>query len=131
MMDKCLTIEQARMLSPLQLAYMGDAIHSLIVRQHLLKQNLNVKKMHLKSVQAVRAVNQSKIMERLMYILTEEELSIARRGRNAHPHHGGPKGATGSEYAGATGLEALLGFLYMTGNQQRLDELTPFLLPED
>lgn len=131
MMDETLTIEQARMLSPLQLAYIGDAVHALIVRRYLLSRNMPVKKMHQLSVRAVCAVNQNKAMESILFLLSEEELSIAKRGRNAHPHHGGPKGATTSEYANATGLEALIGFLYITGNSERLTELTPYLLPED
>ncbi len=131
MMKKVLTIEQARMLSPLQLAYVGDSVHTLIVRNHLLLKDLNVKKMHLKSVQAVCAVNQSKVLESMMPLLTEEEMALVKRGRNAHAHHNGPRNASTSEYAGATGLEALLGFLYLTGNDERLNEFTPYLLPED
>lgn len=131
MMKKVLTIEQARMLSPLQLAYVGDSVHTLIVRNHLLLKDLNVKKMHLKSVQAVCAVNQSKALESMMPFLTEEEMALVKRGRNAHAHHNGPRSASTSEYAGATGLEALLGFLYLTGNDERLNEFTPYLLPED
>lgn len=130
-MKKVLTIEQARMLSPLQLAYVGDSVHTLIVRNHLLLKDLNVKKMHLKSVQAVCAVNQSKVLESMMPLLTEEEMALVKRGRNAHAHHNGPRSASTSEYAGATGLEALLGFLYLTGNDERLNEFTPYLLPED
>ncbi len=119
------------MLSPLQLAYMGDSVHSLLVRQHLLQRNLNVKQMHLKCVQAVCAVQQSLALEKLLPLLSEEELAIVKRGRNAHAHHGGPKSATVSQYAGATGLEALLGYLYITRNIQRLQDFLPYLMPED
>lgn len=131
MTTETLSFEQARMLSPLQLAYIGDAVHALIVRRHLLEKNMPVKKMHQLSVRAVCAVSQNKAMEAILPLLSQEELSIAKRGRNAHPHHGGPKGATTSEYANATGLEALIGFLYITGNSERLFQLTPYLLPED
>ncbi len=131
MTTETLSFEQARMLSPLQLAYIGDAVHALIVRRHLLEKNMSVKKMHQLSVRAVCAVSQNKAMEAILPLLSQEELSIAKRGRNAHPHHGGPKGATTSEYANATGLEALIGFLYITGNSERLFQLTPYLLPED
>lgn len=131
MMNKALSPEQARMLSPLQLAYVGDSVHTLIVRNHLLLKNLNVKKMHQKSVQAVCAVNQSRILENLLPLLSEDELSLVKRGRNAHAHHNGPKSASTSEYAGATGLETLLGYLYLTRNEERLNEFTPYLLPED
>lgn len=119
------------MLSPLQLAYIGDAVHALLVRNDLLVQNLQVKKMHQKSVQAVCAVHQSKVFEKLLPLLDEDEFSIAKRGRNAHTHHATPKGASTSEYANATGLEALIGYLYVTGNFQRLTAFIPYLLPED
>lgn len=131
MMNEQMTLEQARMLSPLQLAYIGDSVHAMIVRLYLLKKNLNVKKMHQLSVQTVCAVNQSNILEKLLPLLTEDELAIVKRGRNAHAHHTGPKSASVSQYAGATGLETLLGFLYVVGNQERLASLTPYLLPED
>lgn len=130
MMEHAITLEQARMLSPLQLAYIGDAVHALIVRRYLLDKNMQVKKMHLLSVRAVCAVSQNKAMEAILPLLNEEEIGIFKRGRNAHPHHGGPKGATTSEYANATGLEALIGFLYVTGNTERLSQITPYLLPE-
>lgn len=130
MMEHAITSEQARMLSPLQLAYIGDAVHALIVRRYLLDKNMHVKKMHLLSVRAVCAVSQNKAMEAILPLLDEEEIGIFKRGRNAHPHHGGPKGATTSEYANATGLEALIGFLYVTGNTERLSQITPYLLPE-
>lgn len=130
MMEHAITSEQARMLSPLQLAYIGDAVHALIVRRYLLDKNMQVKKMHLLSVRAVCAVSQNKAMEAILPLLDEEEIGIFKRGRNAHPHHGGPKGATTSEYANATGLEALIGFLYVTGNTERLSQITPYLLPE-
>lgn len=131
MLKETLTIEKARMLSPLQLAYVGDAVHSLIVRQHLMANNIPVKKMHQLSVRAVCAVSQNKALEALMPLLTEDELAIAKRGRNAHAHHGGPKSASVSEYAGATALETLIGFLYLTGNTERLSQFAPYLLPED
>lgn len=125
------TQEQARMLSPLQLAYIGDCVHAMLVRRHLLNKNLNVKKMHKMSVQAVCAVQQSKTLDALLPLLSEEETAIVRRGRNAHAHHGAPKGATVSEYAAATGLEALLGYLYLTGQNERLTCLLPHLIPEE
>ena len=67
----------------------------------------------------------------LARILTEEELSIVKRGRNAHAHHSAPKSASTQQYAGATGLEALLGYLYLTGQIDRLTELSPYLQAED
>lgn len=119
--------EEARMLSPLQLAYVGDSVHALLVRTRLLQKNLPVKDMHRASNEAVSAVSQAKELARLLPLLSEEETAIVRRGRNAHPHHGAPKSASVGEYAEATGLEALLGYLYLTGQSGRLRELEPYL----
>lgn len=126
-----LSKEEARMLSPLQLAYVGDSVHALLVRTHLIGKNLKVKDMHGKANQAVNAVSQYQALNALLPILTEEETAIVKRGRNAHPHHGAPKSATVGEYAGATGLEALLGFLYLTGDLERLLSLAPYLYAEE
>ena len=123
-----LSPEQARMLSPLQLAYVGDSVHALIVRTGLLQKNLLVKDMHRASNEAVSAVSQAKELTRLLPLLTDEEADIVHRGRNAHPRHSAPKSASTADYAGATGLEALLGYLYLTGQNGRIQELTPFLV---
>ena len=122
-----LTPEKARMLSPLQLAYIGDSVHALLVRTGLLQKNLPVRDMHKASNEAVSAVSQAKELARILPLLTEEEMDIVRRGRNAHPHHSAPKSASTADYAGATGLEALLGYLYLTGQSERILELTPYL----
>ena len=126
-----LTPEEARMLSPLQLAYVGDSVHALLVRTHLLQKNLLVKDMHRAANEAVSAVSQARELARLLPMLSEEEAAIVRRGRNAHPHHGAPKSASVGEYAEATGLEALLGYLYLTGQSGRIRELEPYLQGEE
>lgn len=126
-----LTPDEARMLSPLQLAYVGDSVHALLVRTHLLQKNLLVRDMHRASNEAVSAVSQAKELMRLLPMLTEEEIAIVRRGRNAHPHHGAPKSASVGEYAEATGLEALLGYLYLTGQSGRIREIEPYLQGEE
>ncbi len=118
-----LSREAARMLSPLQLAYIGDGVHALLVRTRLMEENLPVRGMHTAATQAVNAVSQSKALSALLPRLTEEELLIVKRGRNAHAHHSAPKSATVGEYANATGLEALLGFLYLIGDMDRLGEI--------
>jgi len=123
--------EEARMLSPLQLAYVGDSVHALLVRTRLLQKNLLVKDMHRASNEAVSAVSQARELARLLPILSEEEAAIVRRGRNAHPHHGAPKSASVGEYAEATGLEALLGYLYLTGQSGRIRKLEPYLQGEE
>lgn len=126
-----LSPEEARMLSPLQLAYVGDSVHALLVRTHLMEKNLPVKDMHRASNEAVSAVRQAKELARLLPLLTEEEADIVRRGRNAHPRHSVPKSASHADYAGATGLEALLGYLYLTGRNERIQALMPFLQGEE
>ena len=126
-----LTPEEARMLSPLQLAYVGDSVHALLVRTHLLQKNLLVKDMHRAANEAVSAVSQARELARLLPRLSEEEAAIVRRGRNAHPHHGAPKSASVGEYAEATGLEALLGYLYLTGQSEKIKELLPYLQGEE
>ena len=123
--------EEAQMLSPLQLAYVGDSVHALLVRTHLIEKSLLVRDMHAAANHAVSAVSQYRAMQALQPLLTEEEGAIARRGRNAHPHHAAPKSASAGEYAGATGLEALLGYLFLTGQEARLMELLPYIQAEE
>ena len=125
------TREEALMLSPLQLAYVGDSVHALLVRTRLIQKNLLVKDMHARANHAVSAVSQYHALQALTPLLTEEERDIAKRGRNAHPHHGAPKSASVGEYAGATGLEALLGFLFLTGQTDRINEIMPYLQGEE
>lgn len=131
LLSPCLSPQEAKMLSPLQLAYVGDSVHALMVRVKLIGDNLKVKDMHVAATKAVNAVSQAKALHACMECLTEEELSIVKRGRNAHARHSAPKSASTQEYAGATGLEALLGFLYLTGNFPRLLELAHYLYGED
>ena len=130
-LSPCLSPEDARMLSPLQLAYVGDAVHGLMVRVKLAGDNLKVKDMHIAATKAVNAVSQSQALQCCAPLLTEEELSIVKRGRNAHAHHRAPKSASTQQYAGATGLEALLGYLYLTGNFARLMELSHYFYGEE
>ena len=126
-----LSAEEARLLSPLQLAYVGDSVHALMVRARLIEKRLKVRDMHLASNRAVSAVSQARAAQAILPLLTEEEAAILRRGRNAHPHHAAPKSASTGEYAGATGLEALLGYLFLTGQTDRLLTLFPYLQAED
>ena len=125
-----LSRDEARLLSPLQLAYVGDSVHALLVRSYLIRRGLLVKDMHDAANRVVSAVSQYHAMQALLPLLTPEEEDIARRGRNAHPHHGAPKSASVGEYAGATGLEALLGYLFLTGQEERLHALLPYILPD-
>lgn len=128
---KPLSEAEARMLSPLQLAYIGDAVHSLMARRRAVDRGLSAHAMHLFATHAVNAVAQSKTLMALLDRLTEDERELVRRGRNAHARHMPPKSASHAEYTSATGLEALLGFLYLTGNSERLQMIEQALFAED
>lgn len=110
-------------LSPLALAFVGDAVFSLYIREMLVsKANMPAGKLHTLSVQWVNASSQADGMRKILPLLTEEELGVFKRGRNAHTSHT-PKNQSGCDYHWATGFEALLGYLYLKGESQRLGEL--------
>lgn len=120
-----------RALSPLVLAYVGDAVFELHVRERLVRRGLGkVNELHREAVGVVRATAQAQTISRLMDSLSDEEKDIVRRGRNAK---GGPapKGAEIQEYRYSTGFEALLGYLYLSGQRARLAELLDMALPAE
>ena len=121
--DKTFTEKEALQLSPLQLAYIGDTVWELMVRQRLVFMKLNVHHMHSICVDSVNAHAQSEALELIAGALTEKENEIVRRGRNAHTRHPVPRNQDPGDYGSATGFEALLGFLYVTGNDQRIIEI--------
>ena len=109
--------------SNLGLAHIGDGVYELLCRSYLCaKGEHTVDRLHKDTVQLVKAPTQAKFADKLLPHLNEEELSFYRRGKNAHVH-AVPKGATPAEYAKATGLEALLGALYLSGQTDRINEL--------
>ena len=112
--------EDARLLNPLQLAYIGDTVWDLMIRSRLAFQRLNVRHMHQRAIQSVNAHAQAVALTRVEHALQESEAEIVRRGRNAHAKHPCPKNQDPADYAAATGLEALMGYLYMTGQDARL-----------
>lgn len=108
--------------SPLGLAYIGDVVYEMLVREHMIaKANMPVNQLHRKTVAWVCASAQSQAVELLLPILTEEETAIYKRGRNANSHV--PKNGNVLEYHRATGLEALFGYLYLSGETTRIEEL--------
>jgi ribonuclease-3 family protein len=115
-------------LNPLQMAYVGDTVHDLYVRSMLLSRGMTVGKMHKQAVRMVSAGAQAKMLAAIEPELTSEEADAARRGRNSQAKHAAPKHADPADYAHATGLEALWGYLYLSGQAKRLDELIKLAL---
>ncbi|HAQ63552.1 MAG TPA: ribonuclease III [Ruminococcaceae bacterium] len=116
-------MENANRYNTLTLAFLGDAVYSLMVRERLVKNSsLAAGKLHRMSVDEVNAKAQSEGAKKLLPILNDEETDIFKRGRNAHPHHS-PKNQSEGDYHYATGLEALFGYLYLEGKTDRLNEL--------
>ncbi len=121
-MEKTLTPAQARQYSPLALAFLGDSVYEVLVREYLLLQaNQPAAQLHEKKVTLVCAGFQAKAAERLLPLLTEEEQGVYRRGKNAN--NTVPRSATPRTYHMATGLEALFGFLHLIGAEARTAEL--------
>ena len=120
--------KDVRELNPLQMAYVGDTVHDLYVRSMLLSRGMTVGKMHKQAVRMVSAGAQARMLERIEAELTPDEADAARRGRNSQAKHAAPKHADPADYAHATGLEALWGYLYLSGRMQRLDELMKMAL---
>ena len=111
-----------KQLSHLTLAFVGDAAFELFVRERLVcLANCPVKKLHQNAVVQVRCQAQAKFMELLMPILTEEEIAVFKRGRNANTSI--PKNAEPADYHAATGFEAMFGYLYLKGEIDRLRQL--------
>ena len=120
-----------RTYSPLTLAYIGDAIYDLIIRTMIVRQgNTQVNKLHRHASSLVKAGAQSKMMELLEPDLTEEELAVYKRGRNAHSPTMA-KHATMADYRRATGFEALMGYLYLKEDYSRIVELVRKGIPEE
>ena len=110
-------------LSPLVLAYIGDAVFELMVRGYVLKDgNAPVNKLNKKSRNIVNAGSQSEMYEKLKDVLTETEMAVMKRGRNAKSFTTA-KNQSVSDYRRATGVEAIFGYVYLSGNLERLKEL--------
>ena len=116
-------INDAKLLSPLVWAYVGDSVYELFVRTKLTN-NSNAKphKLHIESIKYVKAKSQSEILKKIMDNLTDEEKNIVRRGRNTENHHVA-KNSNVADYSQATAFEALLGYLYLTKQDERLTEI--------
>ncbi len=116
-------ISEVNTMSPLTWAYIGDSVYELYIRQYLVNTTkLKPHKLHMEAIKYVRAGAQANILEEIEESLTNQEQEIVKRGRNAENHHL-PKNATIQEYMYSTGLEALIGYLYLSKQDKRLKEI--------
>ena len=126
-----LTEKEINAISNLGLAHMGDCVFEILCRAYLCAQGeKTVDRLHKDTIRMVKATSQAKYMDKLLPLLTQEELAFYRRGKNAHVH-AVPKSCTREEYAKATGLEALFGALYLMGRTDRLNELFRSVIQEE
>ena len=125
-----LTRQEVNAISNLGLAHMGDCVFEILCRGYLCARGgKNVGNLHRDTINMVKATSQAMFMDKLLPHLTEEELAYYRRGKNSHVH-AVPKSCTPAEYAKATGLEALFGALYLSGQTERINELFKLVMEE-
>ena len=114
---------EPRFLSPITLAFIGDCVYELFVREDLVTEaNRPGRDLHAEKIKIVNAKAQQASINFLLPYLTEEETAIYKRGRNAHTGHT-PKNMSNASYHAATGFEALIGYLYLNNEMDRLREL--------
>ncbi len=114
---------EVNLMSPLTWAYIGDSVYELYIREHLVQiTNLKPHKLHIEAIKHVKAQAQAKLLKEIEKILTEEEKDIVRRTRNTENHHVA-KNANPTDYMYATAFEGLIGYLYLTNQKERLEEI--------
>lgn len=114
---------EVNIMSPLTWAYIGDGVYELFIRTHLINTTkLKPHMLHMEAIKYVKADAQVKILNKIQEELTDEEKDIVRRGRNAENHHV-PKNSTVEEYSYSTAFESLIGYLYLTKQDERLKEI--------
>ncbi len=117
------SVRDARMLSPLQLAYVGDAVYEVYIRTYLIQnKDIQVNKLHKEAVKYVKAEAQASTIHSIWDELTDEERSIVKRGRNTKSGSV-PKNASISDYRYATGFEAMIGYLYLLDRKSRIEKI--------
>ena len=115
--------EEVNLMSPLTWAYVGDGVYELYIRTKLINEtNMKPHALHIEAIKYVKAQAQAEILNKIYDKLTEEEKEIVRRGRNSENHHL-PKNANVQEYMYSTAYEALIGYLYLTKQTERLQEI--------
>ncbi len=118
-------------LSPLQFAYIGDAVYELFIRTYLIgRKNISVNELHKEAIEYVKAKAQADIIHYLEDKLTEEEWYMVKRGRNAKSGSA-PKNANLLDYRYATGFETLIGYLYLTERHERILEIFSMIIDEN
>ncbi len=117
------TETEVNLMSPLVWAYVGDSVYELFIRTHLVETTkLKPHNLHTEAIKYVKAKAQAQKLENLQEFLTDEEKEIVRRTRNTENHHL-PKNADLSDYMYATAFEGLIGYLYLTEQKERLEEI--------
>ena len=117
-------------ISNLGLAHMGDCVYEMLVRAYLCAQgNKTVAQLHKQTITMVKATYQAAFVDKMLPLLTEDEMTHYRRGKNSHVH-AVPKSATPAQYAKATGLEAMFGYLFLSGKKERANEIFNLVMKE-
>lgn len=115
--------KEVNLMSPLVWAYVGDSVYELFIRTHLVETTkLKPHRLHIETIKYVKAKAQAEILKKIQEVLTEKEREIIRRTRNTENHHL-PKNANPTDYMYATAFEGLIGYLYLSGQKERLEEL--------
>ena len=123
--------DEIRAISSIGLAHLGDAVYELLVRTYLCAHGRATGKgLHRATVELVRAPAQAKRAEKILPLLTEQEMAVFKRGRNAHVNSI-PQNASRSDYLKATALECLLGHLYLSGEKERINQLFNAMMEEE
>ena len=126
--DRVLTPREAASQNALALAFLGDGVYSLLVRETLTAAgDRKIGALHAQSAALVNAAAQARGSERILGVLTEDEEAVVRRARNAHSAHT-PKNMSGGDYHSATGLEAVFGYLWLCGADERIRELFDIIM---
>ena len=125
-----MTKSQIDAISNLGLAHMGDCVYEMLVRAYLCAGgNKTVAQLHKQTIAMVKATYQAAFVDKMLPLLTEEEMTYYRRGKNSHVH-AVPKSATPAQYAKATGLEAMFGYLFLSGKKERANEIFNLVMQE-
>ena len=121
---------QTQNINVLALAYLGDSIYEIYIREYLLNKNIvKVKELQEEAIKYVSAKSQSEFLKKIIEnnFLNEEEIAIIKRARN-HKSHKAPKGTNIITYKNSTGLEALIGYLYLNKKRNRIEEIMKYIV---